>query len=78
MENLGFAKPSNDVLYGIPREVPNVIGLTEKEAQRALNEAGFRYTKAEQVVTDPNYVKGTVVNQSPGAASKALPGSSVT
>ncbi len=78
VEHKGFTQPSNDVLYGVPREVPNIIGLTEKEAQKVLNEAGFRYAKATQVVLDPNYVKGTVINQAPGAANKALPGSVVT
>lgn len=73
-----FPSVSNDILYGVPREVPNVIGLTEAEAKKVINAAGFKYSKAEQPVFDPNYVKGTVVNQSPGASNKALPGSTVT
>jgi len=73
-----FSGVSNDILYGVPREVPNVIGLTEREAMKAINEAGFKYNKAEQVVFDPSYVKGTVINQTPGASSKALPGSTIT
>jgi len=73
-----FPSVSNDIMYGVPREVPDVIGLTEAQAKAALNKAGFRYSKATQVVLDPNYVKGTVVNQTPGGSYKALPGSVVT
>ena len=27
-----FPSVSNDILYGVPREVPNVVGMTEREA----------------------------------------------
>ena len=73
-----FPSVSNDILYGVPREVPNVVGMTERQAQSALNKAGFRYTKATQVVVDPNYVKGTVAAQNPPALNKSLPGSVIT
>jgi membrane peptidoglycan carboxypeptidase len=75
---LQFPGVSNDVLYGVPRDVPNVIGMTEAKAKYALNAAGFRYSKQTQVVFDPNYVKGTVVAQAPGGSSRALPGATIT
>jgi len=75
---LQFPKVSNDILYGVPRVVPDVVGLSEKDAQAALNAAGFRFTKSTQVVLDPSYVKGTVVAQNPLAQYKALPGSVIT
>ena len=75
---LQFPKVSNDILYGVPREVPNVVGMTEAEAKDALNTAGFRYAKAEKRVYDPNYVKGTVVAQDPPGDGRALPGAVIT
>jgi len=73
-----FPGVSNDILYGVPREVPNVIGMTESEAKKVINEAGFRYAKATQLIFDPNYVKGTVAGQNPGGGGKALPGATIT
>jgi membrane peptidoglycan carboxypeptidase len=73
-----FPEVTSDMLYGVPIEIPDVTGMTEREAQRALNDAGFKYQKSEQIIFDPNYVKGTVIGQSPGGLSKALPGSVVT
>lgn len=75
---LQFPTPSNDILYGVPREVPDVVGMTEAQAKQAINEAGFRYARAEEPVFDPNYIKGTVAAQNPAGAGKALPGSIVT
>ena len=73
-----FPEVSNDIMYGVPREIPSVVGMTEAKAKKTINEAGFKFSRAEQHIFDPNYVKGTVVGQSPGAKSKALPGSTVT
>jgi len=73
-----FPAVSDDVMFGVPRAVPDVVGLSETEAKKAINAAGFRFAKSEQPMFDPNYVKGTVLGQTPGASYKALPGSVVT
>ncbi|MCR6712354.1 MAG: transglycosylase domain-containing protein [Demequina sp.] len=72
-----FPKVSNDILYGVPRDIPDVVGMTEAEAQKAINEAGFRFAKGEYWVYAPNYVKGTIAAQNP-AGGKALPGAVIT
>jgi hypothetical protein len=51
--------------------------MTEAEAQKAINEAGFRFAKGEYWVYAPNYVKGTIAAQNP-AGGKALPGAVIT
>lgn len=73
-----FPSVSNDILYGVPREVPNVVGMTEDEAKKAINEAGFRFERSERPTFDPNYVEGTVAAQNPPGGGKALPGSVIT
>ena len=48
--------------------IPNVVGMTQSQAQSALAEAGFRYNVSE---TSSNSVeKGTVISQSQTGTGK--------
>ncbi|HET6448663.1 MAG TPA: Stk1 family PASTA domain-containing Ser/Thr kinase [Conexibacter sp.] len=55
--------------------VPNVVGLTQREAQQTLGNRGFQFTVTEEGSdsVDP----GTVLRQDPAAGTKVDPGSSV-
>jgi beta-lactam-binding protein with PASTA domain/tRNA A-37 threonylcarbamoyl transferase component Bud32 len=55
-----------------PQKVPNVIGMTEADAVKALEGAGF--TVSSQLDTTSTEKKGTVTNQSPPAGSTQLQG----
>jgi beta-lactam-binding protein with PASTA domain len=55
--------------------VPNVIGLTQPEAQQTLGSRGFQFTSVEQGSADEE--PGTVLSQDPSAGTKVDPGSSV-
>jgi beta-lactam-binding protein with PASTA domain/predicted Ser/Thr protein kinase len=56
-------------------EVPDVVGLDQDEATRALQDAGFRVDVQTQTVDDPND-DGVVIEQNP--TGRAEPGSVVT
>ncbi|GAA4521925.1 MULTISPECIES: Stk1 family PASTA domain-containing Ser/Thr kinase [Nonomuraea] len=62
----------------IPKEavaVPSVQGMTEEEARRTLEEAGFKV----KVVTQPSdQAQGTVIQQNPGEGAKLQPNMTVT
>jgi len=75
---MNFPSVSNDILYGVPRDIPDVTGMTIDAAKKAINDAGFRFAQGEHWVYDPNYVKGTVAAQNPGGGGKALPGAVIT
>ncbi|WP_430867859.1 penicillin-binding protein [Demequina aurantiaca] len=72
--NEALATPSDEVLNGVPREVPSVLGRSESEARKILNDAGFQYPANPSVRYDPSVTAGRVVGQSPRSGSKALPG----
>ncbi|WP_336212477.1 Stk1 family PASTA domain-containing Ser/Thr kinase [Nonomuraea sp. LPB2021202275-12-8] len=56
-------------------EVPSVLNLTEADAKRVLEEAGFKV----KVVPQPNdQPQGTVVQQNPGEGAKLAPRMTVT
>jgi beta-lactam-binding protein with PASTA domain/predicted Ser/Thr protein kinase len=56
--------------------VPDVVGLTQQEAQQTLGNAGFQFTSSEQGSdsADP----GTVLSQAPTAGTTVDPGSTVS
>ncbi len=56
--------------------VPNLVGMIEKEALAILQEVGMQLGKRKTKVTPEQ--DGRVLDQSPAAGSKALPGSSVS
>lgn len=58
-------------------KVPNLVGLTEKEAKKRLKKAGFLVTVVYQPATNPA-LNGTVASQAPGTGTKAKEGSTVT
>ncbi|GAA0953236.1 Stk1 family PASTA domain-containing Ser/Thr kinase [Nonomuraea longicatena] len=55
--------------------VPNVVGLTEQDAIKALRAEGFRAKANRQPGDQP---KGTVIAQSPEADAKHMPNTTVT
>ncbi|KRF20532.1 protein kinase [Nocardioides sp. Soil797] len=52
-----------------PETVPDVVGMTEKEATKAIEGAGFEVKVVRS--TDTTEKKGTVIDQSPGADQTA-------
>jgi eukaryotic-like serine/threonine-protein kinase len=59
-----------------PEQVPDVVGLTQSQAERALREAGFEvFVTSTSDTTEP---KGTVVRQNPPAGSDEPEGTSIT
>ncbi len=59
-----------------PEDVPDVIGLTEQEAERRIIRAGFDVAiRDDTVSTEPN---GTVTDQIPGSGETADQGATVT
>jgi eukaryotic-like serine/threonine-protein kinase len=58
------------------KQVPNVVGKSEQDAEQALSQAGFNVGKitTDSTSTQP---QGTVIHQSPGGGSQAKPGTSV-
>ncbi len=56
--------------------VPDVVGLTQREAQQTLGSRGFQFTVVEQGSADE--APGTVLSQDPAAGTKVDPGASVT
>ena len=57
--------------------VPNLVGMTEAQAEKALKDAGLVGEKKEQTVTDEDD-DGRVVDQDPDAGTKVNKGSKVT
>ncbi len=59
-----------------PEEVPGVIGMQQKDAERTIKQAGFQSRVVETTATTEP--KGTVVDQSPEEGQTASEGSTVT
>lgn len=57
--------------------VPNVVGMTQDQAEAALRQAGFRADRQTQDTTDPTKV-GVVISQNPAGGGFAKPGDKVT
>ena len=57
--------------------VPDVIGLSQSEAEAALKQAGFKVKRTEEDVTDAKQ-DGIVLSQSPGAGESAKSGDEIT
>ena len=59
-----------------PEKVPDVVGMTEDEAEQALKQAGFKaFVTTSDDTEEP---KGTVINQNPEGGSEQPEGTSVT
>ena len=59
-----------------PKDVPNVVGKTEKQATSILQDAGFKVSSLpDSASTDP---KGTVTQQSPPAGQPQPSGTTIT
>ena len=59
-----------------PEEVPRVVGKTEAEARRLIEDAGFRVSRVTDATTRAK--KGNVLQQSPNAGQTLDKGSTVT
>ena len=59
-----------------PEQVPSVVGKTEAEATRLIQDAGFKVSKVTDASTKAE--KGTVLQQSPGSGQTLDKGSPVT
>ncbi len=69
-----FDKPSNKVMFGEDKPVPNVEGMTAEDAIRTLGQAGFA---AEERPYNSSFNGGTVVYSTPGAGSMLRQGTLV-
>jgi serine/threonine-protein kinase len=59
-----------------PEKVPNVVGMTQREAESTLRQSGFEvFVATSDDTTEP---KGTVIDQNPNEGTEAPEGSSVT
>ena len=70
-----FVFPS--ALVPTDRPVPNVVGLLDLDARRALGEAGFQVRLGEQQV-NTSVPPSTVLRQNPVAESRKPKGATVT
>jgi len=59
-----------------PEKVPDVVGLTQEEAEQALKKAGFKAFVTTS--SDTEEPKGTVIEQNPEGGSEQPEGTSVT
>lgn len=78
MPKKGLPKASSAMINGVQLRVPDVVGMKEKEAKHAINDAGFLYAKSGERVYDPSVPAGSIVKQSPEADSTMGPGGKVT
>jgi membrane peptidoglycan carboxypeptidase len=57
--------------------VPNVVGMTQDQAEAALKQAGFRVQRQNEDTLDPTKV-GVVISQNPAGGGSAKPGDQIT
>lgn len=57
--------------------VPDVVGMTDRQAEDALKQAGFKVQRQNEDTSDPSKV-GVVLSQTPAGGSTAKPGDQVT
>lgn len=76
----GFPAPTSQILNGVQREVPDIVtpGYTERDAQYAINDAGFHYNVSAERLYRPGVPAGTIVSQSPAAGTMMTVGGTVT
>jgi eukaryotic-like serine/threonine-protein kinase len=59
-----------------PEKVPDVVGMTQEEAEQALKQAGFKaFVTTSDDTEEP---KGTVIEQNPDGGEERPAGDSVT
>jgi membrane peptidoglycan carboxypeptidase len=75
---VGLPGASDIMINGAQLRVPSVVGLSEKEAQWAINDAGFAYAKSAELVYQPGVPAGQIVQQQPEANSMMRAGGTVT
>ncbi len=66
-----------DLTVAQPTAIPDVVDLTEEEAQAELEEVGFEVTVRDEAITDPAE-EGIVLDQTPAAGEERRQGSRVT
>ncbi|MCB2413212.1 transglycosylase domain-containing protein [Demequina sp. TTPB684] len=75
---VGLPTASDVIVNGAQLRVPMVVGLPEKEAQWAINDAGFQYNKSTEFVYQPGVPAGQIVQQQPEADATMRAGGTVT
>ena len=74
---VAFERPSDLIERGKQRSVPDVVGLSQEQAEDRLRQAGFTVQVADQLV-DGDLPEGVVVGQGPAAGTWAYPGTVMT
>jgi len=64
-------------LGGLVLTVPDVIGMTEQNAQYAISDAGYAWSPSPIAIYDESVANGTVVYQSLKAGTHASPGATI-
>lgn len=74
---LGVAVAAFNGLFSSQKSVPDLYGMTLKEAKKEAEASGFKIKEGKEVYSN-DYSKGQVAEQDPESGSKAAKGSSIT
>ena len=74
---LGVAVAAFNGLFSGEKDVPELYGMTLKEAKKTAEDAGFKLKEGKEVYSN-YYDKGEVAEQDPESGSKAAKNSSIT
>ena len=77
---VGLPKASAAMINGSQLRVPNVVGLglSVRDAEWAINDAGFQYVKSNETIYQGGVAAGQIIQQTPTAGSTMSPGGTVT
>ncbi|MPZ61567.1 MAG: PASTA domain-containing protein [Propionibacteriales bacterium] len=73
-----FTRPSAKLVKGVPAQVPEVAGMTPKEAEKRLERAGFVPFVQRDYMVNSTYPYGSVAFTSPAGVTSAYTGDTVT
>ncbi|WP_159449100.1 penicillin-binding protein [Demequina sp. NBRC 110055] len=76
-EQLDFDEPDDDVLYGVPVRVPNVIGMNQWVARDTLADLGFRVSFEDAPTYSSTIAPGDVAAQNWGSGAMITPGTTI-
>lgn len=74
---LGVAVAGFNGLFSGQKDVPDLYGMTVKQAKKEVEAAGFKLKEGKEVYSN-DYSKGQIAEQDPESGSKAKKGSSIT
>ncbi|WP_084106560.1 transglycosylase domain-containing protein [Demequina sp. NBRC 110056] len=78
VEAVGFPSVSDEMLNGVPVQVPSLVGRSESTARYLAAEAGFYLRVSDQRVFSNSVESGAIASQSPGSGGRMTPGSTIT